>query len=114
MVLIHYIPKNTKNIKIRLKAKRFFSDCLLGKTIERGSFPRRNRIIAGLEHLTLVIESASKGGSMNTADLPNQYGREIFALQGKVSDAKSRGCNLLIKQQKAIVFFDIEQLLESL
>ena len=51
---------------------------------------------------------------MNTADLPNQYGREIFALQGKVSDAKSRGCNLLIKQQKAIVFFNIEQLLESL
>ena len=51
---------------------------------------------------------------MNTADLANQYGREIFALPGKVSDAKSRGCNLLIKQQKATLFFDIEQLLESL
>ena len=108
-------PKEHKKYQNQIeKQGAFFSDCLFGETIEKGSFPRRNRIIAGLGHLTLVIESASKGGSMNTADLANQYGREIFALPGKVSDAKSRGCNLLIKQQKATLFFDIEQLLESL
>jgi DNA processing protein len=43
------------------------------------NFPRRNRLIAGMAHATVVIESGVSGGSMNTADLAHRYGRELFA-----------------------------------
>ena len=47
----------------------FISDCLFEEVFDKGSFPRRNRIIAGLGHTTIVIESGMKGGSINTARL---------------------------------------------
>lgn len=92
----------------------FFSDCLFEEVFDKGSFPRRNRIIAGLGHITVVIESGLKGGSMNTADLAHQYGRELFALPGRISDPKSEGCHLLINQHKATLLSSPDQLLEAL
>ena len=68
---------------------------------ERENFLKRNRVIAGLSQATIVIESADKGGSLVTADIANSYNREVFALPGRSSDKYSRGCNNLIKQQKA-------------
>lgn len=79
----------------------FVTDFMRHEAFDRNNFPRRNRIIAGLSHVTVVIETAHKGGSMNTADLANQYGREIFALPGRVNDKKSQGCHQLIVQNKA-------------
>jgi len=92
----------------------FFTDCLFEEVFDKGSFPRRNRIIAGLGHTTVVIESGMKGGSMNTADLAHQYGRELFALPGRISDPKSEGCHLLINQHKANLLSSSTQLLEAL
>jgi DNA processing protein len=66
-------------------------------------FPRRNRIVAGMSDATVVIESGSKGGSMITARLAADYGRDVFALPGRVSDQVSKGCNQLIKQQRALL-----------
>jgi len=68
---------------------------------DRENFPKRNRIIAGLADLTLVIESSKKGGSLITAELANNYNRDVFALPGRLSDVQSEGCNWLIKINKA-------------
>lgn len=68
---------------------------------ERENFLKRNRIIAGISEATIVVESAEKGGSLVTADLANGYNRDVFAVPGRHTDRYSRGCNNLIKQQKA-------------
>ncbi len=67
----------------------------------RENFPRRNRIVAGMSDATIVIESKINGGSLITADIANSYNRDVFAFPGRVNDECSRGCNNLIKQNKA-------------
>ena len=52
---------------------------------------------------TIVIETGEKGGSMITAELANSYNKDVFALPGKVTDAKSAGCNCLIQDNKAVL-----------
>ena len=68
---------------------------------ERNKFLRRNRIIAGLADATLVVESATEGGALITAGLAFSYDRSVLAVPGRVSDARSKGCNRLIKTQIA-------------
>ncbi len=65
------------------------------------AFLQRNRIIAGLSDITIVVESAFKGGSLVTAKFANEYNREVFALPGKSTDVLSIGCNYLIKSHQA-------------
>jgi DNA processing protein len=77
------------------------SEFWLGTRPEPMNFVRRNRIIAGLSEATVVVESADRGGSLVTADLAFGYHREVFAVPGRVGDYFSRGCNELIRQQKA-------------
>ena len=77
------------------------TDFWSGSTPERANFIKRNRIVAGLSQATIVIESAEKGGSLITADIANSYNRDVFALPGRVSDLYSKGCNNLIKINKA-------------
>lgn len=71
---------------------------------DKHNFPKRNRIVAGMADATIVIETAKKGGSMITAELASTYNRELFALPGKITDAKSSGCNQLIQENKANLF----------
>ena len=77
------------------------TDFWSGTNPERNNFVKRNRIVAGLSQATIVIESAEKGGSLITADLANSYNRDVFALPGRTSDLYSKGCNNLIKTNKA-------------
>lgn len=79
---------------------------------DKHNFPTRNRIVAGLCDAIIVVETGVKGGSMITAELANGYNKDVFAFPGKVSDAKSAGCNHLIQNNKAILLTDAEQLLE--
>lgn len=72
-----------------------------GKKPDPGNFVSRNRIIAGLADATLIVESAERGGALITADIANSYNREVFAVPGKNTDHYSRGCNNLIKLNKA-------------
>jgi DNA processing protein len=78
---------------------------------DRNNFIKRNRIIAGLSDATIVIESAEQGGSLITADIAQSYNREVLAVPGPVGQKYSKGCNLLIKSNKAALVesaFDIE------
>lgn len=71
------------------------------KKADPGNFVSRNRIIAGLAEATIIVESAEKGGALITADLANSYNRDVFAVPGRSIDKYSRGCNQLIKSNKA-------------
>jgi len=64
-------------------------------------FVKRNRIIAGISDATIVVESGEKGGALITADIANSYNKDVFAFPGRVNDTYSRGCNKLIKSNKA-------------
>ena len=77
-------------------------------------FPKRNRIVAGMTDATIVIESAVEGGSMITAKLARGYDREVFAVPGKIHDAKSKGCLWLIKNNIATMYHDPTHLLENM
>jgi DNA processing protein len=70
---------------------------------EKENFVKRNRIVAGMSEATIVIESAEKGGSLITANLANDYNRDVFAVPGRTTDKFSQGCNNLIKTQRANV-----------
>lgn len=77
---------------------------------DKNNFIKRNRIIAGLCDATIVVESGEGGGSLITADIANSYNRDVFAVPGRVSDQYSRGCNQLIKTNKATMITGVEDL----
>ncbi len=72
-----------------------------GSTPYAGRFLERNRIVAGLSPLTVVVESEIKGGAMSTANFAFSYDRDVMALPGRVSDKMSSGCNHLLRKEKA-------------
>lgn len=77
---------------------------------ERNNFIKRNRIIAGLADATLVVESGLKGGALITADIAGSYNRDVLAFPGRVNDSFSKGCNWLIKCNKAAMVESVEDL----
>jgi DNA processing protein len=81
-----------------------------GDTIDRNNFIKRNRIIAGISDATIVVESALNGGALITADIANSYDRDVFAYPGRVTDEYSKGCNRLIKINKAVMIESINDL----
>ena len=90
------------------------TDYPTGTEPERFNFVGRNRIVAGLSHATLVIESAAKGGSLITAELASDYNRDVLALPGRATDSRSAGCNALIREQKAALVTSAEDILSLL
>ncbi|MEM9904367.1 MAG: DNA-processing protein DprA, partial [Cyanobacteria bacterium P01_D01_bin.44] len=84
-----------------------------GTPPDRGHFPRRNRIIAGLSRAILVTEAPERSGALITAYLANDYGREVYALPGSLDNSSSRGCLKLINQGSQMIL-DEYHLLESL
>lgn len=75
-----------------------------------GNFAHRNRIVAGMVDVVLVVESPEKGGALITANLANDYNREVYAIPGRVGDVISRGCNALIEQNKARIFTSVSEM----
>lgn len=65
------------------------------------NFPMRNRVIAGMSDAVVVVETARAGGSIITAELANDYQKDVFAIPGRLEDEFSQGCNWLIKTHKA-------------
>lgn len=78
------------------------------------NFLRRNRIIAGMSRACILVESKIKGGGMMTANLAGSYGRDVYALPGRVDDSRSQGCNKLIWEKTAEAVTDEITLAASL
>lgn len=79
------------------------SEFKLDRSADKRTFPKRNRIIAGLSAGMLVVESGEKGGSMLSAGFAADYGRTVFALPGRIDQANSRGCHNLIREGATLV-----------
>jgi DNA processing protein len=81
---------------------------------DRQNFPFRNRIVAGMSDATIVVETGIKGGSLITAELANNYNKDVFAFPGRIGDVKNEGCNYLIKANKAALITCGDDLLENM
>ena len=75
----------------------------IGTAPIKRNFLKRNRIIAGISLLTVVVESRVKGGSMTTAEMASSYNRDLFAVPGRMGDSNSFGCNYLIFKNVASI-----------
>ncbi len=98
-------PQAHKNAAKQMLAQGgLLTEFTSGTLPDRENFPMRNRIVAGMCDATIVVESKNKGGSLITADLANDYSRDVFAVPGNIGQIYSEGCNQLISQSKAHLY----------
>jgi DNA processing protein len=104
-------PSVHKNIAKQMVQKGgILTECHFDEKPETHNFPARNRIIAGMADAVIVVEAAEKGGALITADLANDYNKDVFAIPGDLNKHFSRGCNNLIKSNKAHILTSIKDL----
>ena len=97
-------PKTHKKYMAKMEQNGgFMTEFWSSANPDKENFVKRNRIVAGIAEATIVIESADRGGSLITANIANDYNRDVFAVPGRTTDKYSAGCNNLIKTQKANV-----------
>ncbi len=85
-----------------------------GTTPERGNFPMRNRIVAGISDVTVVVESSIRGGALLTAHMAASYNRDVAAFPGRVNDSRSAGCNDIIRTNVAAMITKPADLIEMM
>jgi len=99
-----YPADNAATAEKMLPNGGLLTEYIHGTRPERDNFPARNRIVAGMADAVIVIESATRGGALITAEIANSYNRDVFALPGRTGDIFSKGCHALIRQNKAMIF----------
>ncbi len=101
---------NRTHAKALQSKGNLISEFVPGTTTRAINFPMRNRILAGLVDLLMVIESPIKGGSLITAKLANQYNRDVMAVPGNINQLCSQGCNALIRDHKAHIYSNVQDI----
>lgn len=97
-------PPSNKNLAYEIAEKGLIvSEFPLDTRPFAGNFPRRNRLIAALSQVTLVVEAALESGSLITAKLAAEMGREVMAVPGSIDNPHSKGCHKLIKDGAKLV-----------
>lgn len=100
---IVYPARNRSLAHALAESGALVSELPLGTPAVASNFPRRNRLISGLARGCLVVEAALHSGSLITARLANEQGREVFALPGSIHSPLAKGCHRLIKQGAKLV-----------
>ena len=108
-------PSLHRNTAIKMLDKGgLLTEFISGTNPDAFNFVSRNRIIAGISDATIVVESASKGGALITADISESYHRDCFAVPGRAGDEYSVGCNRLIRDNKAAVICCAEDFVKAM
>lgn len=98
-----YPRSNTGLYRHIVEAGAVVAEQPMGAPPDRGSFPRRNRIISGLARGVVVVEAAARSGALITARCAAEQGREVFAVPGEIFRASSAGCHALLKDGAKLV-----------
>jgi len=109
-----YPAQNRKVASRMLPMGGLLTEFLSGTEPDRTNFPMRNRIVAGMSDVTIVIESKASGGSLITAKLAFDYNRDVMAFPGRPDDVLARGCNNLIKNNIAQLINNGDDVLKAL
>ncbi|WP_276134651.1 DNA-processing protein DprA [Polluticoccus soli] len=107
-----YPATNKQLAKEMMENGGLLSEFPSGTLPDRSNFPMRNRIVAGISDVTVVVESDIKGGALITARIADSYNREVAAFPGRVYDTRSSGCNELIRTNVAAMITNADDLLE--
>ncbi len=111
---VPYPPENRKLLERIAEQGAVLSEFPMGAKPDAPNFPRRNRIISGFALGTVVVESDEDGGAMITATIALDQNREVFAVPGNITERRSAGPNMLIRDGKAKLVTSVDDLLDEL
>lgn len=109
-----YPQKNRELYKQILPQGLVLSEYRAKTPPDRSHFPARNRIIAGLSRAVLVMEAPTRSGALITARYANEFGRDVYALPGRLDDISFQGCLKLLSQGASTIVTEIDELLQML
>ncbi len=112
--LSHCYPNSNRSLMEKIQASGgVWTEFPIWRRADRRSFPQRNRIVAGLSEAVLVVESGNTGGSLITARMASEQGKNVYVIPGRIDAPESVGCHELIREGAQLVT-SVEEILQDL